>query len=122
MPGWLTSLLTSRTVKAALPIMAFAAAFGISLAYGSPKNLPGAALGSPLLLHALRASALLAVVGVVWLVGWRALHGDFPIKFGNIEYAAEVEASASVAEAQEERLKLIEDYLGLVEPQDDAVE
>jgi hypothetical protein len=63
-------------------------------------------------------------------IGWRALHGHFPIKFGNIEYADELKASAetfeghegllkaaeAIDEAHEQRLKLIEAVLGLGDP------
>lgn len=76
-----------------------------------------------------RAGALLGALGVIVLIGWRALHGQFPLKFANIEYADELKASATTIGAQERRLKaaedtdgrheqrldLIEDFLGLTE-------
>ncbi len=65
---------------------------------------------------------MLAVLGTVWLIGWRALHGHFPIKFGNIEYADELKASTKTVDAHEERLKLIEDFLELVEPPEDGLD
>lgn len=89
---------------------------------GAPKKLPGAALSWPVLFYVERASALLAGVGVVLLVGWRALHGQFPIKFGNIEYREEARASAVTADSHEQRLRLIEDFLGLADIDDQPIE
>jgi hypothetical protein len=99
--------------KAITPVIVFVLALIGSVAYGSPAKLPGAALGWTLLLHVERASAVLAVLGAVWLVGWRALHGRFPIKFGHVEYEDEFAASAVTVDAHERRLKVIEDYLTL---------
>jgi hypothetical protein len=96
---------------------------------GAPHTLPGAALGWAPLFYVERAGALLGALGVIVLIGWRALHGHFPIKFGNIEYADELKASADTAEAHEgllkaaeaideaheQRLKLIEAVLGLAD-------
>lgn len=97
---------------------------------GAPPTLPGAALGWAPLFYVERAGALMGAVGVIVLVGWRALHGHFPIKFGNIEYAEELKASATtveahegllkateaIDEAHEQRLTLIEAVLGLADP------
>lgn len=58
-----------------------------SHAAGTPAELPGIALGWPLLLHLERAAAALALVGIVALVGWRTLSGEFPTRMGQIEYA-----------------------------------
>lgn len=74
------------------------------------------------MLHVERAAVALGAIGTVWLVGWRALHGRFPIKFGNIEYARELAAPAATIEAYEQRLELLEDYIGLAEASDDPVE
>lgn len=79
-----------------------------------------------------RAGALLGALGIIVLIGWRALHGRFPIKFANIEYADELKASTETAEAQlellkvaenthdlhERRIELIEGFLGLAESPD----
>jgi hypothetical protein len=89
----------------------FGAAVWLSYAHGAPAALPGAALGWDLLLHVERASVLLGTVGVVLLVGWRALQGEFPIRFGNVEYAAK-SATVELDETSEdfdERISLLED-------------
>jgi hypothetical protein len=83
-----------------------------------PGHLPGAALDWRLLFHVERAAAALAILGGVWLVVWRGLHGEFPIKFGNLEYAAKEAAANSeeATEAQELRLQLVEAILGIADP------
>jgi hypothetical protein len=96
-----------------------AGAFVWSTRSGAPPRLPGAALGWAPLFYVERAGALLGTLGAIVLVGWRALYGHFPIKFGNIEYADELEASAKTVDSHERRLDLIEDYLDLA-PSDDA--
>ena len=48
------------------------------------------------------------------MVGWRAAQGEFPVKFGNVEYAKEAAAEAEqVADAQERRLQVLEVLVGL---------
>ena len=90
-----------------------ATVFGVALLashrHGVPADLPGAALGWALLLHVERAAAVLAAGGVVLLVGWRATRGEFPIKFGHIEYAQmAAEASAELTAAHERRIRALE--------------
>jgi hypothetical protein len=101
-----------RTVVVALVLVGVATG---SDAYGAPAALPGAALGWPLLFHFERASALLATIGLVLLIGSRALRGEFPIRFGNVEYAVR-EAAARADESTaslDRRVKLIEALLGI---------
>ena|SRR6478736_837 len=72
------------------PIPALAllvAATVLSAKAGTPGDLPGAALGWPLLLHLERAVALVAGLALVVLVGTRATMGQFPFRLGQIEYA-----------------------------------
>jgi len=105
----------------ALPVVViFAAAIYASAQAGTPDNLPGAALGWDVLFHVLRASALLGAGGVVLLVGWRAAHGEFPIKFGNVEYAVKQAAgkAGQVSAAQERRLRYLEVLAGVRDPSD----
>jgi hypothetical protein len=82
-------------------------------------KLPAAALGWTLLFHVERATALLAATGVVLLVGWRATHGEFPVKFGQVEYAQKTAAAAADAtSAQERRLRVLEVLAGIRDPAD----
>jgi len=72
------------------PIPALALLFTaavLSASAGTPEELPGLALGWPLLLHLERAVVLVAGLGIVVLVGARATMGRFPIRLGQIEYA-----------------------------------
>jgi hypothetical protein len=87
-----------------------------------PARLPGTALGWAFLFNVERASAVLAVIGTVLLVGWRATHGEFPIRFGNIEYADELNASAETVESHEARRRLVESLLRLAGPPGQPVE
>lgn len=87
---------------------------------GSPDELPSVALGWRLLFHVVRATALLAAVGVVLLVGWRATKGEFPIKFGQVEYAAREAAgeAALAAASQERRIRILEVLQGIRDPRE----
>jgi hypothetical protein len=100
----------------------FAITLFVSVRAGVPARLPGAALGSILLLHVERASVALGALGAVWLIGWRALHGHFPIRFGNIEYTGDLKASADTADTHERRIEFLERYLGLVDVHDDSLD
>jgi len=90
--------------------LAFAALVYVSDRAGVPDELPGAALGWNLLFHLVRAAAVLGTCGIVLLVGWRAMHGEFPIKFGNVEYAVKEAADKAeeATEAQERRIRYLE--------------
>jgi hypothetical protein len=47
------------------------------------------------------------------------MHGEFPIKFGQVEYAQkQAEAAASLGEAQERRLRVLEVLNGIRDPAD----
>lgn len=110
-------------LRAAVPVLVFAGALVLSVVSGRPARLPGAALGSVWLLHVERAALALGAVGTVWLVGWRALQGHFPVRLGNIEYSDRFEASTdAVFEAYEHRLQLLERWLELNTVLQDHVE
>jgi len=118
--GWVWGLIRAGSWLARLlPVLAlFAVLVYVSDQRGVPKKLPTVALDWTLLFHAERAAALLGTVGIVLLVGWRASHGEFPIKFGNVEYAVkEAAAKAETAtEAQERRIQLLEALLDVGPP------
>lgn len=105
--------------RALLVLAVFVAVALISDAQGVPDRLPGAALDWRLLFHVERAAALLGGIGVVLLIGWRATHGDFPIKFGQVEYAQKAAGAAvEVVEAQESRIRVLEVLQGIRDPAD----
>ena len=81
------------------------------------EHLPTVALGWRLLFHVERVSSLMVAVGIVMLVAWRGAHGDWPIKFGNVEYApkAAVRETADVLADQDERVRILEELLGVVD-------
>lgn len=86
---------------------------------GSPDGLPSVALGWRLLFHVARATALLAAIGGVLVVGWRATRGELPVKFGQVEYAREAAgAVARAAARQERRIRVLEALQGLRDPAD----
>ncbi len=105
----------AKAFRAATVVAVFGLVIYASHSHGVPDKLPAAALDWRLLFHAERAAAVLASFGVVLLVGWRAMHGEFPMKFGNVEYAVkEAAADAEAAtNAQERRIQLLEAYLGI---------
>jgi hypothetical protein len=107
--------LWSKGWRAGLILLVFAAAIYESAKHGEPSPLPGPALGWVALFHVERAAVLLGAAGIVLLIGWRAIHGDFPIKFGNIEYAVkDAAAEAKQASAlQERRIRVLEVLSGV---------
>lgn len=86
--------------------------------HGVPDPLPDVALGWPLLLHVERAAALLGGIGVMVLVGWRAVHGDLPVRFGQIEYDVEkaVAGAKAMQTSHEQRLRHLEILLAARDP------
>jgi hypothetical protein len=99
-------------LRVAVVLVVFSGVVYVSEQAGVPDKLPGAALGWNLLFHLERAAAVLGACGVVLLVGWRAMHGEFPIRFGAAGAAAEATA------AQERRLRVIEVLNGIRDPAD----
>jgi hypothetical protein len=106
--------------RAAALLLVFAGAIFASSRAGVPADLPGVAMDWSMLFHVERAGAFLGAVGIVLLIGWRALKGEFPIKFGNVEYAPE-EAAAEAKEAselQEQRIRVLEVIAGIRSPEE----
>jgi hypothetical protein len=109
-----------RALRVVVLLVVVGAVVTWSALHGAPGKLPGAALGWRPLFYVERAAALLGGVGIVLLVGWRALHGHFPIRFGNIEYEKELDASTQTVDSHEQRLRIIEDWLDLVDDHEGA--
>jgi hypothetical protein len=82
----------------------------LSSAADTPNELPGVTLGWPLLLHLERAAVLVAGSALLMLVGVRATKGQFPFKFGQIEYAVEQAATRMnrTVDLHEQRLEALE--------------
>jgi hypothetical protein len=107
-------------IRALTVLLVFVVIIGISDAAGVPEKLPGVALGWNALFHVERAAALLGGFGTVLLVGARAMKGEFPIRFGQVEYAQKEanRAATGVTEAQERRLKVLEVLNQIRDPSD----
>ena len=82
------------------------AAICVSVLEGVPRTLPGVALGSPVLLHAERALALLAVTAAALSILVQATRGRLPIELSTsgLRYEAEAadDAAAAAADLQEQ--------------------
>ena len=81
-----------------------------SVRAAAPAMLPDVAMGWMLLFHVERATVLLAAIGAVLLIGWRASHGDFPVRFGQVEYA--VREAARDVEGKNEALEETTAHVG----------
>lgn len=64
---------------------------------GTPSDLPEVALDWRLLFHFERAATLMGTIGVVLLVGWRTVRGDFPSKVGQLKYRVGQTAADALA-------------------------
>ena len=77
-----------------------------SLAEGPPHRLPGVALGSPVLLHAERTLALVALVVATLTIVVRAAGGRLPVELSTsgLRYEADAvdDAAAAVADLQDQ--------------------
>lgn len=104
--------------KGAAVVAVFAVAVCANSQAAVPEPLPGVALGWTALFHIERAGAILGAIGIVALIGWRALSGEFPIKFGNVEYAAKEAAAEAeeISESQERRIRVLEVLMGTRDP------
>jgi len=110
--------MSERIGKGAVVGLVLTVAIYASTHAAIPDPLPGVALGWTALFHVERAGAMLGAIGVVALIAWRALSGEFPIKFGNVEYAAK-EAAAEAEEisaSQERRIRALEVLVGARDP------
>lgn len=96
----------SRRLLAAVVLAAIVACVVATLIEGRPRQLPGVALGSAVLLHAERALALLVVSVATLSIGVQAARGRLPVELSTsgLRYEAEAadDAAAAVAELQEQ--------------------
>lgn len=90
---WLRDALSRSAMRFALAALGFGLAIYVSHRVGIPHDskgradLPDAALDWRLLFHVERAAALIATAGAVLLIAWNGVHGDWPRKFANVEFA-----------------------------------
>lgn len=110
--------MAGKIAKGAILLIVFAAAVYVSTRASVPASLPGVAMGWTALFHIERAGAMLGAIGIVALIGWRALSGEFPMKFGNVEYPAKEAAAAAeaVSASQERRIRVLEVLMGTRDP------
>ena len=96
--------MTRRALAGAVAVVI--ATVTVSLTEGTPHQLPGVALGSPVLLHAERALALLAVTAAALSILVQAARGRLPIELSTsgLRYEAEAadDAAAAAADLQEQ--------------------
>jgi hypothetical protein len=110
--------MSERVGKGAVVAVVLVAAIYASTRAVVPFRLPGVALGWTALFHVERTGALLGAIGVVVLIGWRSLSGEFPIKFGNVEYETKEAAAEAeeISESQERRIRALEVLVGARDP------
>ena len=96
----------TRRVLAAAAAALLLACIASSLIEGRPRQLPGVALGSAVLLHAERSLALVAVAVAALSIAGQAARGRLPIELSTsgLRYEAEAadDAAAAVAELQDQ--------------------
>jgi hypothetical protein len=111
--------MTRRALAGTVAVVALV----VSILEGTPAHLPGVALGSPILLHAERALALLAVTVAVASIVVQAARGRLPIELSpsGLRYEAEAadNTAAAMAELQEQFDDLV-DIVGALSEQLDA--
>jgi hypothetical protein len=81
---------------------------------GMPARLPGVALGSPILLHAERALALLAVAAATASIVVQAARGRVPIELSTSGLRYEAEAADSTAAAMVELQEQFDELVEIV--------
>lgn len=111
-----TALSTGERVRRALGAVVLAImALAVSLAEGTPHTLPGVALGSPVLLHAERALALIAIVIAALSVLEQAARGRLPIELSTSGVRYEAEAADDAAAAVDQLQEQLDDLVATVD-------
>ena len=80
----------------------------VTLVEGAPSRLPGVALGSPVLLHAERAGAIVAIVVALASILTQAARGRLPTQLSTAGLAYEAEAAANTQAALEDLQRQID--------------
>jgi hypothetical protein len=96
----------SVTLALAL-LLGFSAIVTLSWVLGAPKQLPAVALGSPVVLHLLRAALITALIGAVALVLARGAFGHWPMEAGGVKYSAPAVEDWTQIEEVLHRMRLV---------------
>jgi len=105
----------SRQLAALAVLGAVVACVAVTLIEGGPRHLPGVALGSPVLLHAERALAMLAALVAMLSIGLQAARGRLPIELSTSGLRYEAEAADRAAAAVAELQAQYDDLLAVVD-------
>jgi hypothetical protein len=106
---------SARRARGASAALLAGVAVGVSLIEGAPRALPGVALGSPVLLHAERAPALVAIVIAALSVLAQAAGGRLPVELSTSGLRYEAEAADGAAAAVSELQEQYDDLLAVVD-------
>jgi hypothetical protein len=111
-----TALSTRKRLRRALGSAVLAiVAVSVSLGEGTPHALPGVALGSPILLHAEPALALVAIVIAALSVLGQATRGRLPIELSTSRIRYEAEAADDAATAVTEPQHQLDDLVAIID-------
>ena len=91
------------------------AAICVSVIEGTPRALPGVALGSPVLLHAERVLALVGVVIAALSVLAQAARGRLPVELSTSGLRYEAEAADDAAAAVDQLQDQFDDLVAIVD-------
>ena len=95
--------------------LAVMASVAVTVIEGTPRHLPGVALGSAVLTHAERALTLLAVTVAAASILLQAAHGRLPIELSTSGLRYEAEAADDAAVAVGELQEQFDDLVAIVD-------
>lgn len=104
----------NRRALVAAVTLALIACLVATLVEGRPRHLPGIALGSPVLMHAERVLAMLAVTVATLSIGVQAARGRLPVELSTSGLRYEAEAADRTAAAVAELQDQYDDLLAVV--------
>ncbi len=105
---------TQRMLGAGVAVLLVAAIL-VSVTEGTPRTLPGVALGSPVLLHAERVLALVGVVIAALSVLAQAARGRLPVELSTSGLRYEAEAADDAAAAVDQLQDQFDDLAAIVD-------
>jgi hypothetical protein len=97
-------------------VAVYVACVGVSVGIGAPRNLPGIALGSPLLLDLERGGAGFLAIAAVFVFAWLTRLGHLPSQLGNVaRYSSTDPVRQEIAQQATYDTVRMEERLGAVE-------